>query len=250
MKPERRDRAIAETQESAAAFVEDLAHVREVLGRQTLDRGEIRRLSAVMRRFLVDGDLSRIAAPRIGRLMLTAPDNKTFYRLNEIVPFVMFSSGGVQLFTMKSRAFSILPRSLLPSEFKNFSDTDPERMVELTIDNFLKQRVICIRGDWIDRRLAIKHIAHHASGVHSQGVLDSDNALAARARSVASVSLVSIENEPLFAFEASALEGDPPPFVVNPIRMDCVLYEVFTSASFLASSPGVIELERRIQTDG
>jgi hypothetical protein len=60
------------TRDAAAAFVEDMPHIREVLNRVNPDRGELRRLSNPLRRLLIDngGDLRDIAAPRIGRFKL------------------------------------------------------------------------------------------------------------------------------------------------------------------------------------
>ncbi len=45
---------LAATKEAAAALVEDTAHMTDVLSQDNIPRGEIRRLSAIMRRLLVD----------------------------------------------------------------------------------------------------------------------------------------------------------------------------------------------------
>ena len=62
--------------EAAAAFVEDMAYVRETLARA--DRttpGELRRLSAILRRLLIENDCGRCSARR-----LPFPDNDAIYK--------------------------------------------------------------------------------------------------------------------------------------------------------------------------
>ena len=58
------DRTIS-TRETAAAFIEDMRHLRDVVNKP--DATELRRLTNILRRLLIDGDLGKIAAPRIGR---------------------------------------------------------------------------------------------------------------------------------------------------------------------------------------
>ena len=59
------------TLQAATAFAEDLEHIRKTLDSPT-DIGDTRRLSNVLRRLLVNGELHKIAAPRIGRFIIDA----------------------------------------------------------------------------------------------------------------------------------------------------------------------------------
>lgn len=91
---------------AAAAFIEDMPHVREVLNRPDPDRGEIRRMSNILRRLLIDngGDLRGVAAPRIGRSTLQSPDNAPILKLARNTPIPFFQSAGASVFGVIFRA--------------------------------------------------------------------------------------------------------------------------------------------------
>lgn len=252
MKPEDAARARVATRAAAASFVEDLGHIRDVLSKPNLERGEVRRMSAILRRFVVDGDLPMIAAPRLGggRLKFMVPDNNAFYRAQERarVNYSFFVSGGVGLFGLECRA-----ALAVPGEFKDFPidplTIDSDARVELNIDSFLSQRIICVEGRWISRKLAIKHIANYASGVHSRTPDNPEEELAARARCYLSFGIndKAVAN---ISVNVQALGGDVIEPDFDPNHIDCVLYEVFCSASFVVNSPSVIALEAEIQANG
>jgi hypothetical protein len=44
---------------------------------------------------------------------------------------------------------------------------DPDEAIELPLDNFLSQNVICLNGVWATRRDTITYIANVGHGVHS-----------------------------------------------------------------------------------
>jgi hypothetical protein len=70
--PKNNHELILATREAAAAFVEDIPHVREVVNRANADRGELRRLSNVLRRLLLvdnGGDLDRGPTHRSTRMI-------------------------------------------------------------------------------------------------------------------------------------------------------------------------------------
>jgi hypothetical protein len=162
--PEAREQLVSATREAAAAFIEDLAHIRDVVNKTDPDGAELRRLSNVLRRFLIDdgGDLKDIAAPRIGRVVLLSPDNKPF--LARDLEYEFFGSAGVVCFGVYTRAASLQKGMATPP---NLADFNPERTIDLRIDNFLSQRVLCFQNQWVTRQDAIKYIGNIASGVHS-----------------------------------------------------------------------------------
>jgi hypothetical protein len=86
------------TAQTAEALIEDIVHIRDVLRRRESSKGELRRLSAVMRRLLVDGDLSSVAAPRFRRLTISSPDLATFYDVEKAAHILFFESGGAPVF--------------------------------------------------------------------------------------------------------------------------------------------------------
>src|SRR5690349_11828921 len=129
--PETKERLLKETREAAAAFIEDIAHVRNTLCADP-DRGGVRRLSSVLRRLLIDngGDLPRIASPRVGRLMFLEPDNQPVYRADRKHPFSFFGSHGVVVFGAEFRAVAYHA----PQSAQDLVGFDPTRMVTVGIE--------------------------------------------------------------------------------------------------------------------
>jgi hypothetical protein len=84
------------TRDAAVALLEDVRHLRTVLGRQEPSRGEVRRISSVMRRLLIEQDVLRVAAPRVGRVLIDKPDNDPWYALAERYSYFFFISGASQ----------------------------------------------------------------------------------------------------------------------------------------------------------
>ena len=59
---EQKAKMLAGTREAASAFLEDMAYIRQIVAKEVVPRDELRRLSGLLRRFLVDRDLAIIAA--------------------------------------------------------------------------------------------------------------------------------------------------------------------------------------------
>jgi hypothetical protein len=237
--PERREQLLSATREAAAAFVEDMRHIRETVNKTNPDRAELRRLSNVLRRLLIDngGDLRAIAAPRIGRITLLSPDNKPFVKTARKRPNEFFASAGVAAFGVYFRA----AHCEKAASAEPIEDFDPERTVDLPLDNFLSQEVLCLQGKWITRRDALKYIAHVASGVHSGIPKEEIEKTIARIRMSATYS--AIPGAANFTFKLDALYPAEPSFRYAPDAVDPVLIEVLAAAHFVEISPNIRRLE-------
>lgn len=238
--PEHQEQKRQITREAAVSLVEDLAHIREVLGRPGRNRGEVRRIAAIVRRMLLDGDLNMVAAPRIGRVLIEAPDNKPYYVDNRTNPYLFFCSGGV---TMLGVTFWAICRR---REGRYLPDAGPEKTIQLRIDNFIAQRVICMKNCWFTRKEVIRHIAHYGSGVHSQAP-DPKDELLVRARGYVAFGLNKRAQG--VNFFDKALLPEPPKFSVDPNTIDCLLMEVLAAAMLVAQAPDVLKLEAAIRDE-
>jgi hypothetical protein len=258
LSPENREKLLLATREAAAAFIEDMPHIREIVNKPDPDRGDPRRLSNILRRLLIDngGDLPDIAAPRIGKLKLNTPDNKPFYKLDQQQPYVFFGSGGATLFGVNVRAAmqmrgSINPgpgeaRALLPQFEHGF---DGQGCVSLPTNNFLSQRVLCLNGKWVTRRDAIKYIANIGSGVHSGSPKEKVEKLIADIRKAGSYRVAN------GAFTMSFNPSNTSPFPIvekfqyRPDAIDPVLAEVLAAAHYLIQSPDIQTLESTVRRE-
>jgi len=240
MSPEVKARRLAETKEAAAALIEDLPYIRNLLDKAEPERGEVRRLSAILRRLLVDDDLGKIVAPRLGKFELIAPDNNPVYRADSKNPLAYFESGGAVVFGVYLRAAMINAGSA-PRALAQF---DPEATVGLKLDSFLAQRVLCLNGRWASRRAVVKFAANVASGVHSGSAETEDEKLIQRLRHSVAYRL---------AGGACSITFNPSPptgtFVYDANSLDPVLVELLAAATFVVKSPDVRLVEDNIKNE-
>jgi hypothetical protein len=240
------------TRDAARALVEDLEHIRDVIGRLDQSRGELRRMSAILRRLLVEGSLGEIAAPRIGRIRISAPDNNPVYKLIDgSAPVELFISGGTQIFGLLLRAYMANTEhsALALPEF------DPDRTVLLRIDSFLTQPVLFWKGKWGRRLDVIKYIANVASGVHATTPKDDVEKYLHDLRSEVVMGL----REPTTPGEPDgigiAIKPPDKPFDEAALKfkggaVDLLMLEMFAAARYLVESADVRTLEETIKTSG
>jgi hypothetical protein len=88
-----------------------MAHLREVLHKSVPERGELRRMSNVLRRILVEEDLKRISVPRLGKITITAWGNFSYYKAARAVPYIYFASCGVEFGGIGLRGMELFPGS-------------------------------------------------------------------------------------------------------------------------------------------
>ncbi|MEX1181566.1 MAG: hypothetical protein WEB63_12265, partial [Cucumibacter sp.] len=182
---EQRKAMLEQTRGAAHAFVEDMDHIREVIAEEGASIGDIRRLSVVLRRLIVERDIAAVAAPRMGRIMLRAPDNNPVYVHARKHPPIFFASGRARVFGWSSSLYAIEHRGPLPTTSALTTMAWPEgfdlnKTVDLRLDGFITQNVICLRGTWISRKSVIKYVAHIASGAHSGTPKEADELVLAQ----------------------------------------------------------------------
>ena len=246
MTPELRQQLIDGSREAGVAFVEDLEHIRRILGSDDPDKGDVRRLSGVLRRLLIDagGDLPRIAAPRVGRLTLVAPDNQPVYVATRNRHTGFFGSGGVSVFGNPFRA-ALLDDAPPPLVLNGFN---PDRRIPLAFEGFVGQKVLYLKGEWVARKDVIKYMAHVASGVHSGVAKEPVERTIACIRHAMKYDLASPDTLNVF-FNPKVLDTTDLPFRFDPNALDPVLIEVLATAQFLTDSQDVISLETMLRKE-
>lgn len=243
LSPDHKETLRKSTKAAAAAFLEDIQHIRELIEKPDQARGEVRRASAILRRLLVEDDLAAIAAPRIGRIMLRAPDNNPAYRYISPETCDLFVSGGTRIFGLETRAVT----SAAGNGF-NMKGFDPDRVSDLRINNFLTQRVLYWSGTWAARGAIIKYVANIAQGVHSgapQTAMEK-NLAEARHRVVlgrrGKDGIGIAFNSPQSKYDESKLE-------FSDDAIDLLLIEMFAAARYLCESPDVLALEAVVRKE-
>jgi hypothetical protein len=224
------------TLESSVVLIDDLAHIREILAKPEPTAGDIRRLTAQLRRILIERDLALIAAPRVGRISLQAPDTKPITISNRASPVSFFSAGGADVFGVQVAA-AIIEKGNAARILPGF---DPEARVLLKADNFLTQNVVCFQGEWISRGDIIKYIANVAHGVHTGEIKESSEQLIRRVRHAWKFEIIN--GTPTMSSNVAVFSNAELPANVDRRAIDCALLEVLAAASLMVKSPEVIAL--------
>lgn len=244
MTEQQRSDRLKATRDKAQHLIEDLAYLREMVARDQLEASELRRASAILRRLLVEGDLIDVAGPRLGKLMISSPDIGPLHRANDRQAIPFAAAAGASLFGVEMSAM-LADSAAKPRDLPGYH---PDARVRLTMDNFLKQRVICLQGQWVTRHQIIKFVANVGSGVHSGAPADPEDQLIHRMRSACKVEMV--DGVPSIGFNLDALSHEPVPFVYNRNAIDVVLLELLTTARLIVDSPEVAKLEALVEAEG
>jgi hypothetical protein len=258
------------TEGMAEALLEDLEHFRAVVARPDTSRRELRLLSTSLRRLLVNSELREIAAPRIGKLELSAPDYHPLYEVVSRAVQVQFCGGcGTRVFGSAAGPFYLMrfkdppPFSNVPEYVRKVSlptiPFNPERRVNLRLDNFLTQKVICFDSVWISRGSIIKYVANFGSGAHSATPGTTEEKLISRLRETCAYHL----SEKGIEFRLAAAFGNPDwdinaafgrsaetPTIEGPFSsIDPALIELLSVAQLVSESPSVIGLEKMVRAE-
>jgi hypothetical protein len=242
---EKKAKLLLATSEAAAAFVEDMGYIRETLAKA--DRttpGEIRRLSAVLRRLLIHNDLRSISSPRTGPLSLLVPDNNPIYHAARKQSVRIFFSGGISVFNNEVRAIV----TSLTGDFRLDPAFDKNKTATVALDGFLNQKVLAHNNRWATRGQVIKYIANSSSGVHSKSTNDSSTPedfeiLLSMLRKCLKFTKQG-DTGIKMSVDWSAFGGtDSSSFTWTPDSIDGVLIELLCAAHFLSVSPDVHSLE-------
>jgi hypothetical protein len=231
------------TLESAVVLIDDFEHIREILAKPEPTAGDIRRLTAQLRRMLIERDLALVAAPRLGRIFLQAPDVKPIVSSNRAAPIPFYSAGGAEVFGI-SVASVLIENAGHPRPLPGY---DPATRILLKVDNFLTQAVVCFHGEWISRGEIIKYIANIAHGVHTGTVRESSEKLIRRVRHAWKLEMAN--GQPHMSANMSVLSSIDLPANIDRKAIDCALVEVLAAASLMVNSPDVFALESVISSE-
>lgn len=242
-----------------------MAYIREVVGRQDTSRGEIRRLSAVLRRLIVNRDIAKVAVPRIGKIQLHSIDNSHFYNATVRPGSIrLFFTGDVRVYGQYIGSFDLheVPRKEVPAvrDMKTVLDLmypkrdlipnqEPMQIISMNLERFKNQKVICFMGRWISREAVIQYMANLASGVHSDIPSKEEDMMLARLRNVVQISKGESGPHIHFVWETDS-PAESVRFKVAPAEtVDPVLIELLGAANALTLSPDIDRLEVSIRQE-
>jgi hypothetical protein len=247
---------IASTHDAAWNMVDDLNHMRETIAKPEPSNGDLRRMSNLLRRLLIDngGDLRKISPPRLGRrLYLLAPDVKQIVKENDRNPPYFNSVGVSGLFGLGAEQFTIGFRSStrLPPQWKLFGskpvETSPEQMISLKLDGSLSQPVLYFDNQWVNRKQVIKYVANIAGGIHSGNPKEPSDAVIHRIRQICA--FFRTDGKTALRVHLNTIRTGKRPIDVRRDGIDFALLQMLAAARYLTMSPDVVELEEIIRDE-
>jgi hypothetical protein len=247
---EQRAQLLRGSKEATAALMEDIPYLRESVSHPFPKRAALRRASGILRRLLTDRDLQIVATPRLDRIKLKQFDNQA--ALQRAVRFnaAFFAAVGVDLGGTEFRCISLLPHAIDMHEHRHELENiknSMDRTIEVRIDNFLSEKVLCFFEHWTSRRAVIKYVANVGSGVHSGAASDPDEIALTRIRQ--SVYYTTYPT-PGVAFVPNAFTPHlSKEFKYSALHVDPVMAEIHSAISLLVQSPDIINLEMIISAE-
>ena len=119
--------------------------------------------------------------------------------------------------------------------------------MELGHDGFLNQKVLCLQGEWVNRRAVIKYVANIACGVHSGTPQENADLLLAMIRTCSAYEIngdgvtISLDFKAIMQKDAEIRYNDQ--------RLDPVLIEIISACHYLMLSPSIQALENHIREE-
>lgn len=239
---------ILETKEDAIALVEDYDHLLQIVDETETKPTDLRHASAILRRWLVEKQLVRVASPRVGRVHLEAIDNNPVYRVERKGVIHSFVSGGASVHGVYIAA----GMKNVGSQAISIPDYHPETLITVNVETFLKQRGIYTEATWVTRLQVIKFVANVAHGVHGGKVKEDWEGLLERFRLAISVTLETRTDGKMMPTIGWS-EGTPGqgrfPEKYDPRKVNGVLLELLATIWFLVKSRDVKELVHSIRAN-
>lgn len=152
----------ADTRDAARVLIEDIAFIRTELDESNPRAGHARRISAILRRLLVNGELNSIASPRVGRLMIRGPWWPVLLEQISGKPFVFLVLVHALIYHCQLSFLMIAGPEYDRTKF------DPtQHQYDMSIDRFLGEPCVFWDKNMFSRKDMIDFTANVGSGVHT-----------------------------------------------------------------------------------
>ena len=248
----------------AQALREDFAYLRNLISNPHITPADVRRASAIVRRLLVDRDLTDVAAPRIGQFFFSARDLTPTYEAEKHCKLLFSASQDASLFGIEGRGVALFNCGQGPGTQERadrlaaITSHGQSGRIKLNLSKYLHQRVLCFDGKWATREDALRSVANKRGGVHSgAGDKPIDKLMHDIRYSCAyrwengglTIHVLPQWGENSAPFHFKAPEGFTldPEFVAK--EFDAVMLEVTTAAHSLVTSEQAAELEAYLERE-
>jgi hypothetical protein len=225
------------------ANYEDLCHLAELGQKADRSNADLRRASHILRRLLLQGDLTRSTNPRNIKLTLSAPDNKALVRAAENKHVMFWQSGGADVFEVYFRA----PMLTSGPNAADLGEWRSEEIIELKLDSFLSQPVFYLEGVFATRKDVINYIANKAAGVHFDQNRKDAYEMLGRCRSGICFKLV--DGVPKFSIDLEKFKPIDDTYLPPADSIDPVFFEFYAACQYLSQSPVIKDLLTLLQKE-
>lgn len=231
---------IAATHEAALVLADDLKHIRRTVRKKKPSPGDIRRLCAQLRRILLEGEISTVASPRIGRVTFELPDSLPIIERAELQKSLF--AAVETAFALGVRISGLCGSGIGKEPYSGFADT--KKIVRL--DNFLADKVIYADGVWATRADVIKYISYARQGLHTKGKREPIFDTMDKVRNRFSIGTEKVGGKSLTVLRQNlTTKGHQ----IAKRHIDFILLHLYSTAVYLVNSPDVKNLEAAIRKE-
>jgi hypothetical protein len=227
----------AATYEAALVLMDDLEFLRETFRKTDPTTGDVRRISVILRRLLLDNHLQIVAGPRVGRIRIPIPDDAERLQTadGDFVTMGVAPMFDAHVFREYRVFFD------KTGNFIQIASDEPIDGKLVTIDGLMADRVMRLSGEYATRGDILKFICYHAYGAHFVGKpIPSLNLLKAARYPM----VWSRDDDGMLRLSIGNVNRDPPRH-----RMDLVHAHAFSTGYLLTNAPDVLALETVIHAE-
>jgi hypothetical protein len=222
----------AATYEAAFALLDDLSFIDQAVSKSAPSRSDVRRISGVLRRLLLEDHLTQVAGPRVGSLHFPIFDNR---RTFEEIGAWFVTVGFAPFYGLNNGVFSSFHTERPDGEA--FVTIGPENPTirDVKRDTLLSDRVARLGELEISRADVLKFICYHDFGVHFSG---DDGASFDAIRRFRNSMTFFVDEHGRLNLTRQDLDTERP----RGALMDLAHAHTFSTAFFLIRSPSVRNL--------
>lgn len=228
------------------ANYEDLCLLSALWEKNDLSNADIRNSSHIVRRLLVYGDLVKSSAPRKQKLEFSAPENSPFIRASRNGLIDFWQSGGTTIFGVWMRG-ALLHRSPQHKVDACFQGWNPDQVIDLRLDSFLRQEVFGYLGQPATRGNVITYVSNKAGGPHFDMNREDVHSLLDRIRSGVSISFQG--EMPCFGINSDNFVLPGNDFLPKTNSIDHVFLELAATCRYISMSPIINRLTESLKND-
>lgn len=224
--------------ERELVVLEDLEHLCSVVSKPDPENVDLRVITPILRRLLVEKELEKITNIRRLPLSIQVPDTRAVVRACKGAKIAVYQSASVSIFGVYIATLMLSQGRQSP----RLPGYHPDLKTSMSLVDFRHQQVFFAGGQFITREAVIKYVANKAGGVHFDDNRKGDNHRLDMVRKMIEISLPTNQPGPSISVSPIPRSSVIPRLEISTQHIDPVLLEILCTGRFLCESPELASL--------